>query len=79
VPAGLHLPLTLPDGAEHQVLRRAGEAAVAISGLSRLRHPLAGPDVPGPDGIVVNFGTPAEHAFGAAVEALCRVLRAAGL
>jgi GntR family transcriptional regulator / MocR family aminotransferase len=28
-PAGLHLLLTLPDGAEHRVLRRAGRAVAA--------------------------------------------------
>ena len=72
--AGLHLLLVLPDGTEHQVLRRAGEVGLAISGLSRLRHPLAGRDVPEADGIVVNFGAPAEHAYGAAVDALCEVL-----
>jgi GntR family transcriptional regulator/MocR family aminotransferase len=77
--AGLHLLLTLPDGVEHRVLRRAGEAGVALSGLSRLRHPLAGSDLPSPDGIVVSFGTPAEHAFRAAVDALCAVLRGSGL
>jgi GntR family transcriptional regulator/MocR family aminotransferase len=72
--AGLHLLITLPEGTEHEVLRRAGEAGVGIAGLSRLRHPLAGPEVPGPDGVVVNFGTPAEHAFAAGVDALCAVL-----
>lgn len=75
--AGLHLLLTLPDGTEAGLLRRAGEAGVGVAGLSRLRHPLAGPQVPCPDGVVVNFGTPAEHAFGPAVDALCAVLDAA--
>jgi GntR family transcriptional regulator/MocR family aminotransferase len=74
VSAGLHLLLTLPAGTEHEVLRRAGDAGVGIAGLSRLRHPLAGPQVPRPDGVVVNFGTPAEYAFPAAVDALCAVL-----
>ena len=72
--AGLHLLLLLPVGTEHELLRRAGEAGIALSGLSRLRHPLAGHDVPDADGLVVNFGAPAEHAFGAAVDALCEVL-----
>jgi GntR family transcriptional regulator/MocR family aminotransferase len=75
--AGLHLLLTLPDGTEHQVLRRAGEAGVALAGLSRLRHPEAGQEIPDLDGVVVNFGTTADHAFAAAVDALCRVLDAA--
>jgi GntR family transcriptional regulator/MocR family aminotransferase len=72
--AGLHLLLTLPDGTEHEVIRRAGEAGIALSGLSLLRHPDAGAETPITDGIVVSFGTPAEHAFGAAVDALCGVL-----
>jgi GntR family transcriptional regulator / MocR family aminotransferase len=72
--AGLHLLLTLPDGAEAEVMRRAGEAGIALSGLAALRHPDAGPEIPTGDGIVVSFGTPAEHAFNAAVEALCGVL-----
>jgi GntR family transcriptional regulator/MocR family aminotransferase len=72
--AGLHLLLLLPDGTEPEVLRRAGEAGISLSGLSRLRHPEAAQDVPISDGVVVNFGAPAEHAFGAAVDALCEVL-----
>jgi GntR family transcriptional regulator/MocR family aminotransferase len=39
-----------------------------------LRHPLAGPAIPRPDGVVVNFGTPADHAFAGAIDALCSVL-----
>ena len=77
--AGLHLLLTLPDGAEPDVLYRAGEAGVALAGLSRLRHPQAGPHIPDPDGVVVSFGTPADHGFTPAVDALCGVLAAAGL
>jgi GntR family transcriptional regulator/MocR family aminotransferase len=72
--AGLHLQLTLPEGCEAEVMRRAGEAGIALSGLRLLRHPDAGPEIPGADGVVVSFGTPADHAFGAAVDALCRVL-----
>ena len=72
--AGLHLELTLPEGTEAEVMRRAGEAGIALSGLRVLRHPNAGPEIPGADGVVVSFGTPADHAFSAAVDALCRVL-----
>ena len=57
-----------------RVIRRAGEAGIALSGLSLLRHPDAGPDVPAPDGVVISFGTPAESSFTAAVDALCGVL-----
>ena len=66
--------LTLPDGTEHEVLRRAGEAGIALQGLSRMRHPLAGQEIADRDGIIVGFAAPAEHAFGRAVEALCGVL-----
>ncbi|MGV0792104.1 MocR-like pyridoxine biosynthesis transcription factor PdxR [Mycolicibacterium sp. XJ1819] len=77
--AGLSMLLTLPDGAEPEVLQRAGEADVRVQGLSLMRHPRAGAEVPAPDGLVVGFGTPAEHAFPAAVQALCAVLTASGL
>lgn len=75
--AGVNMLLTLPDGAEPEVLRRAGEAGIALNGLSLMRHPLAGTDTPDPDGVIIGFGAPAEHAFGPAVDALCGVLSAA--
>jgi GntR family transcriptional regulator / MocR family aminotransferase len=77
--AGVNLLVMLPDGLEQEVLRRCGDAGVAVTGLSIMRHPLAGPEVPSPDGMVVGFGAPAEHAFPAAVSALCEVLGASGL
>lgn len=77
--AGVNMLLTLPDGAEPDVLRRAGDAGIALSGLARMRHPDAGPDVPEQDGVVIGFAAPAEHAFGPAVDALCRILEASGL
>jgi GntR family transcriptional regulator/MocR family aminotransferase len=61
------------------VLQRAGEAGVAFQGLSLMRHPLAGPEVPRPDGVIIGFGTPAEHAFAAAVDALLDVLNGSAL
>jgi len=75
--AGVNALLMLPDGAEPEVMRRAGEAGIALSGLSIMRHPQA--DVPDLDGLVVGFAAPAEHAYPAAVSALCEVLRASGL
>ena len=30
--AGVNVLLTLPDGTEHEVLRRAGEAGIALNG-----------------------------------------------
>jgi GntR family transcriptional regulator / MocR family aminotransferase len=77
--AGVNVLLTLPDGAEHEVLRRAGEAGVLVQGLSMMRHPLAGPEVPNPDGVIVGFAAPAEHAFAAAVDALLDVLKGSAL
>jgi len=77
--AGLHLLVLLPDGTEHAVLRRASEAGISLSGLSRLRHPLADESVRADDGIVVNFGAPADHAFSAAIDALCHLLEVSGL
>ena len=61
------------------MLRRAGEAGIGVSGLAIMRHPQAGPEIPRPDGLVVGFGTPADHAFGAAIDALRAVLIASGL
>ncbi|MGW0162795.1 MocR-like pyridoxine biosynthesis transcription factor PdxR [Mycobacterium sp. NPDC003323] len=72
--AGLHLQLSLPAGTEAEVMRRAAEAGIGLSGLRILRHPDAGPELDEADGIVISFGTPADHAFPAAVDALCRVL-----
>jgi GntR family transcriptional regulator/MocR family aminotransferase len=77
--AGVNMLLTLPDGTEHEVMQRAGEAGIALNGLSMMRHPHAGPDIPAPEGIIVGFAAPAEHAFAAAVDALCGVLRSSGL
>ena len=77
--AGVNLVLTLPDDTEHEVLRRAGEAGISVQGLSIMRHPQAGPGVPDPDGVIVGFAAPADHAFAPAVDALLDVLRACGL
>lgn len=75
--AGLNLLVTLPDGMEAEVMRRAGEAGIALTGLSILHHPDA--EIDDRDGIVVGYAAPPEHAFGAAIAALCDVLEAAGL
>lgn len=77
--AGVNLLVTLPDGTEPEVIRCAGEAGVALTGLSVMRHPRAHRDLPDPDGVIVGFAAPAEHAFAAAVSALCAVLTASGL
>ncbi len=77
--AGVNLLVTLPDGAEAEVLHRAGAAGIAVTGLSLMRHPRAGADVAELDGLIVGFAAPPEHAFERAVSALCGVLGASGL
>lgn len=75
IAAGLHVVVELPPGTEEAALRAARREGVAVEGLARFRHPES-PDT-GPDGLVVGYGTPPEHAFTAAVDALCRALRGA--
>ncbi|SDK80122.1 PLP-dependent aminotransferase family protein [Streptomyces indicus] len=74
IAAGLHAVLRLPEGTEQAVLDRARRAGIALDGLSAFRHPEAAG--PGPDGLVVGYAAAPEHAYGAAVDALCSVLRA---
>ncbi|MGB8407750.1 MAG: PLP-dependent aminotransferase family protein [Mycobacterium sp.] len=73
--AGLHALIRLPTGTEHEVMRRAADSGIALSGLALLRHPDAAPDGPPWDGVVVSFGTPADHEFNAAIDALHDVLK----
>jgi GntR family transcriptional regulator/MocR family aminotransferase len=79
LPAGMSQLLTVPTGTERELLRRAAEAGISLCGLTSLRHPLAGPEVPGAEGVMVGFGTPSEDAFGPAIDALRDVLTATGL
>ncbi|MFF3764709.1 PLP-dependent aminotransferase family protein [Streptomyces sp. NPDC001922] len=71
VAAGLHAVLELPPGTEDSVVRAAAWQGLALEGLGRFRYDAT---AEGPDGLVVGYGAPADHAFGAAIEALCRVL-----
>lgn len=73
--AGLHALIRLPAGTEHEVVRRAADAGIALSGLALLRHPDAA-NTPHQDGVVVSFGTPGDHQFNAALDALYDVLAA---
>ncbi|WP_158841560.1 MocR-like pyridoxine biosynthesis transcription factor PdxR [Saccharothrix deserti] len=69
VSAGLHVLVEHPD--EAAVLARAAEHGVALSGLRQHWHN------PGPaarQGVIVGYGTPAEHAYRAALDALALVL-----
>jgi GntR family transcriptional regulator / MocR family aminotransferase len=72
VAAGLHVVLRLPPGTEASVVRAAVRQGLALHGLSRYRHPLAAPDRL--DALVVGYGTPPDHLWTAALEALCRAL-----
>ncbi|MEV7884860.1 MocR-like pyridoxine biosynthesis transcription factor PdxR [Streptomyces sp. NPDC002817] len=90
VAAGLHAVLRLPPGTERSALKAAAWAGIALDGLAEFRHPQApktpqapkaskAPEpseaaVPAYDGLVVGYATPSEHAYGAALDALCRVL-----
>ncbi|MFI1361519.1 MocR-like pyridoxine biosynthesis transcription factor PdxR [Streptomyces griseochromogenes] len=72
IAAGLHAVLRLPSGTERSAVKAAAWQGVALDGLAAFRHPDT--DMPAPDGLVVGYATPPEHAYGAALEALCGVL-----
>ncbi|MGV9250933.1 MocR-like pyridoxine biosynthesis transcription factor PdxR [Streptomyces sp. NPDC003697] len=72
IAAGLHAVLRLPAGSEQSVVRAASWQGLALHGLSRFRHPDAVTDPL--DALVVGYGTPPDHAWPGALDALCRVL-----
>ncbi|GAA3953151.1 PLP-dependent aminotransferase family protein [Streptomyces marokkonensis] len=72
IAAGLHAVLRLPPGTEQQVVRAAAWNGLAVHGLSTFRHPDAA--VAPLDALVVGYGTPPEHAWAGALDALCRAL-----
>ncbi|WP_328746487.1 PLP-dependent aminotransferase family protein [Streptomyces sp. NBC_00285] len=72
VAAGLHAVLRLPPGTERSAVKAAVWQGVALDGLAEFRHPDT--DMPARDGLVVGYATPSEHAYGAALEALCGAL-----
>ncbi|WP_030743179.1 PLP-dependent aminotransferase family protein [Streptomyces sp. NRRL S-31] len=72
IAAGLHAVLRLPPGTERSTVKAAAWQGVALDGLAAFRHP-RGPAA-ADDGLVVGYAAPAEHAYAAALEALCRVL-----
>ena len=78
IAAGLHAVLRLPPGSEQAAVRAAHWQGLALDGLAEFRHPeapVSAPDGPDePDGLVVGYATPPEHAYGAALEALCAAL-----
>ncbi|TDH49542.1 PLP-dependent aminotransferase family protein [Mycobacterium eburneum] len=74
IAAGLHAVVTLPEGvAEADLLAAAQRRHIAVTGLAPFWHP-------GPrraEGLVLGYGTPAEHEYPAALGHLGRLLRAA--
>ncbi|MEU4754575.1 PLP-dependent aminotransferase family protein, partial [Micromonospora tulbaghiae] len=72
VAAGLHAVLRLPPGTERAAVEAAAGRSIALDGLAGFRHPDA--VMPALDGLVVGYATPPEHAYAAALEALCRIL-----
>jgi GntR family transcriptional regulator/MocR family aminotransferase len=72
VAAGLHAVLRLPPGTERTTVEAAVRQGVALDGLAGFRHPET--DMEAGDGLVVGYATPSEHAYGAALDALCGVL-----
>ncbi|KUL22126.1 PLP-dependent aminotransferase family protein [Streptomyces regalis] len=75
VAAGLHAVLRLPPGTERSTVKAATWQGIALDGLAEFRHPDAMETaMPVRDGVVVGYATPPEHAYGAALEALCGVL-----
>ncbi|MER6674370.1 PLP-dependent aminotransferase family protein [Streptomyces sp. NPDC000983] len=74
VAAGLHAVLRLPPGTEAATVERARRLGVALDGLAAFRHPQHPESAaPAPDGLVVGYATPPEHAYAAALDALCGV------
>ncbi|NED58583.1 PLP-dependent aminotransferase family protein, partial [Micromonospora aurantiaca] len=59
-------------GTERAAVEAAAGRSIALDGLAGFRHPDA--VMPAPDGLVVGYATPPEHAYAAALEALCRIL-----
>ncbi|MER5210000.1 PLP-dependent aminotransferase family protein [Streptomyces sp. NPDC002838] len=72
IAAGLHAVLELPENTEDAALRAARRQGLALDGLRPYRHPDS--TMPPRDGLVIGYGTPPEHAFAAALDALCLAL-----
>jgi GntR family transcriptional regulator/MocR family aminotransferase len=72
IAAGLHAVLRLPPGTETSTVKAATWLGLALDGLSGYRHPDAG-SAPF-DGLVVGYATPPDHAYAAALDALCQIL-----
>ncbi|NGO73046.1 PLP-dependent aminotransferase family protein [Streptomyces boncukensis] len=72
IAAGLHAVLRLPQGTEEAAERAAALRGVGVDALREYRHERAvGPH---PDGVVVGYATPPDHAYAAALYALGEAL-----
>ncbi|MFJ6621125.1 PLP-dependent aminotransferase family protein [Kitasatospora sp. NPDC091335] len=77
IAAGLHVVLRLPPGStpEPELLARAEHFGLSLKGLAWHRAAPAPADAP--PALVIGYSTPPDHAFPAAVRALCELLRTA--
>ena len=73
IAAGLHALVELPPGGpgEQELVERAAERELALSGLAEMRRTAA----PGPPALVVGYATPPEHGYAAAVAVLAGLLK----
>ncbi|MFJ2028573.1 PLP-dependent aminotransferase family protein [Streptosporangium sp. NPDC087985] len=76
IAAGLHAMISLPSGGpgEPEVLGRASAHGLALGGLGDHWHRAGGH----PQAIIVGYGTPREHSYPAALDALAHVLTQPG-
>ncbi|MET8328046.1 PLP-dependent aminotransferase family protein [Streptomyces sp. NPDC005181] len=72
IAAGLHAVLRLPPGTERSTVKAAAWQGLGLDPLADFRHPAA--TMPAEDGLVVGYATPPDHAYAAALDALCRAL-----
>ncbi|MEU9224657.1 PLP-dependent aminotransferase family protein [Streptomyces massasporeus] len=72
IAAGLHVLLRLPPGTERSVVQAAHWRGLALHGLARYSNPDASAEPV--DALVVGYGTPPDHAWSGALDALCAVL-----
>ncbi|MEU1286538.1 PLP-dependent aminotransferase family protein [Kitasatospora sp. NPDC005856] len=79
IAAGLHAVLQLPHGStpEAELLARAQQAGLSLNGLGWHRATDGPATDEAPPALVIGYATPPEHAFPAAVGALCELLRGA--
>jgi GntR family transcriptional regulator / MocR family aminotransferase len=72
IAAGLHAVLRLPTGTEQSVVQAAHWQGLVVDGLARYRRADA---VAEPmDALVVGYGTPPDHGWSGALDALCAAL-----